>query len=173
MLKIYDYWGEKNEPPSHLKTKKQLSELGLKPKEPVGVIHCRKYDLYLYDPNNPESCTPKRKPTEKQLAALAQAREAAEYKAAYREWRQEFGSLIRAKNEAIQTAKEIASKSNHWLILDTETTGLSNPEVIQIAIINLDGDILLDSLIKPTIPIESEAIAFTDNLFNWLIVMVG
>ncbi|MFN8374685.1 MAG: 3'-5' exonuclease [Anaerolineae bacterium] len=41
-----------------------------------------------------------------------------------------------------------------FLVLDTETTGLgSRDEVIQIAILNKRGETLLDTLVKPTIPI--------------------
>ena len=47
------------------------------------------------------------------------------------------------------------------LILDTETTGLgSDAEIVQIAIINLRGDVLIDTLVKPSgiIPDEASAI---------------
>lgn len=62
-LTKYSWWGSSNEPPEHLKTKKQLAELGLSPLQPAGVIETRKYDLLLYDINNPECCRPKRKST--------------------------------------------------------------------------------------------------------------
>ncbi len=43
---------------------------------------------------------------------------------------------------------------NNWLVLDTETTGLVAPaEVIQIAIVNPEGQVLLDSLVSPAQPI--------------------
>ncbi len=70
-ITVYQWWGNDNEPPSHLKTKKQLAQMGLKPVEAVGVIYCTEYDVYLYDPSNPKSATKKRKATEKQLKALA------------------------------------------------------------------------------------------------------
>ncbi|MBY5992520.1 exonuclease domain-containing protein [Ferrimonas balearica] len=45
------------------------------------------------------------------------------------------------------------------LFIDTETTGLGNTDqVIEIAIINGHGEILLDTLIKPTIQIPEDAI---------------
>ena len=50
---------------------------------------------------------------------------------------------------------------NNALILDTETSGLrSDAEICQIAVINLRGEILLDTLVKPVgaIPSEAEAI---------------
>jgi DNA polymerase III subunit epsilon len=71
----YSWWGKDNEPPEHLKTKKQLAEIGLKPLNPVGVIYTRKYDLCLYDPNDLDSAIPKKKATVAQLQALAKGRE--------------------------------------------------------------------------------------------------
>ena len=65
-LDEYKWWGKPGEPPQNLKTKKQLAELGLSPLKAVGIIRAQKYDVLLYDPDNPESCRPKRKPTEKQ-----------------------------------------------------------------------------------------------------------
>lgn len=45
-----------------------------------------------------------------------------------------------------------------WVILDTETTGLDgNAEIIEIAIITREGEILLNELIKPWQPIPPEA----------------
>lgn len=44
------------------------------------------------------------------------------------------------------------------IILDTETTGLNNDdEIIEICLIGLDGNILLNTLIKPTKPIPEHA----------------
>ena len=41
--------------------------------------------------------------------------------------------------------------SNHVVYVDTETTGLSaNDEIVEIAIINDDGEALLNTLVKPT-----------------------
>lgn len=43
------------------------------------------------------------------------------------------------------------------VILDTETTGLSNTdEIVQLAILRVDGEVLYDSLLKPTCPIPSQ-----------------
>jgi hypothetical protein len=72
-MKEYSWWGfGENEPPEHLKTKKQLSGLGKKPGEPVGVIRTPDYDCYLYDP---ETCPDKRPLTEKQKAYLERQRQ--------------------------------------------------------------------------------------------------
>ena len=44
------------------------------------------------------------------------------------------------------------------LYLDTETTGLSgHDEVVQIAIIDSDGNVLLNALVNPRVPIGAEA----------------
>lgn len=94
-LTKYCWWGSSNEPPEHLKTKKQLSELGLAPLKAVGVIETRKYDVLLYDTNNPECCRPKRKPTQKQLETLAANRLKAQIKRDYWEWYREVGFIER------------------------------------------------------------------------------
>lgn len=51
-------------------------------------------------------------------------------------------------------------RSGDYLVLDTETTGLhSGSEICQIAIINAQGETLLDTLVKPVHPIPAEATA--------------
>ncbi|TVK91281.1 DNA polymerase III subunit epsilon [Shewanella algae] len=48
--------------------------------------------------------------------------------------------------------------ANNALILDTETTGLdSKAEIIEISIIDCAGNVLLDTLVKPTAPIPEDA----------------
>lgn len=152
----YSWWGESNEPPEHLKTKKQLGELGLSPLQPAGVIETRKYDVFLYDPNNPECCRPKRKCTPKQLETLAANRLKAQIKRDYREWYREVGFIERDRVRAVKWAREQLSQKD-WVILDTETTGLDDAEIIEIAIIARTGKALLNTLIKPSISIPAEA----------------
>lgn len=48
-------------------------------------------------------------------------------------------------------------KKEHYIVLDTETTGLKNAEICQIAIIANTGQILIDTLVKPTRPIPHRA----------------
>lgn len=155
----YNYWGSgSNEPPEHLKTKKQLSELGLSPLKPMGFIETTKYTLYLYDPNDSESVKPKRKISQSQKTTLAKGRRTQQYNAWYRREGYLIEQLYVDENSAIKWAREVLAAKDNYVILDTETTGLSsNDEVIQIAIVSLDGTILLDSLVKPTIPISKEA----------------
>lgn len=57
-------------------------------------------------------------------------------------------------------------RRNNFVVLDTETTGLeSNAEVCQIAILESDGTVLLDTLVKPVngIPADAEAIHHISN----------
>jgi DNA polymerase III epsilon subunit-like protein len=64
-----------------------------------------------------------------------------------------------ARAEAIAWA-QAALVDNRAVILDTETTGLDNQaQVIEIAVIDLVGITLFDTLIRPTIPVSSEATA--------------
>ena len=56
-------------------------------------------------------------------------------------------------------AKAIVELGN-LVVLDTETTGLDgHAEVIQIAVVDRSGAVLLDSLVKPTCPVPAEATA--------------
>ncbi|MEG4801328.1 3'-5' exonuclease [Microcoleus sp. ARI1-B5] len=154
-LAKYSWWGESNEPPEHLKTKNQLGELGLSPLKPSGVIPTRKYDVFLYDIHNPESCRPKRKPSPKQLETLAANRLKAQIKRDYQEWYREVGFIERDRVRAVKWAREQLTH-NDWVILDTETTGLYDAEIVEIAIIDRTEETLLDTLIKPSIPIRAE-----------------
>lgn len=50
-----------------------------------------------------------------------------------------------------------ALKGKDFIILDTETTGLHDGEIVQIAIINSKGETLLNSHVKPAQAIPSES----------------
>ncbi len=162
-LTEYDCWGGENSPPENLKTQKQLNELGLKPVNPVGIIHTRKYDCLLYDINSSDSVRQKKQATEKQLMALEKGRKEQQYKAWLRENRQYYLD----RNNAIKWAKEVLQSSD-YVILDTETTGLdSEAEIVQIGIINIKGEVLLNSLVKPSISIPKEVVnihGITDDM---------
>jgi len=151
----YKWWGSLGEPPPNFKTKKQLSELGLAPLKPSGVIKCRDYDLFLYDINNPEACRPKRKCSPKQLETLAANRLKAKIKRDYQEWYKEIGFIEKDRVAAVLWAREQLNQ-NDWVILDTETTGLYSPEIVEIAVVNCTGEALLNTLVKPTITIPAE-----------------
>jgi hypothetical protein len=93
-LAKYRWWGEINEPPERLTTKKQLLEVGLALK-PIGAIEAQKYDVFLYDIHNPECCRPKRKPSPKQWETLAANDLKAQIKRDYREWYRQVGFIGR------------------------------------------------------------------------------
>jgi len=60
---------------------------------------------------------------------------------------------------ALEWAQALLKRSD-WVILDTETTGLGpKDEIIQIAIIDPQGRVLLDTLIRPSQPISPAASA--------------
>lgn len=55
------------------------------------------------------------------------------------------------RNNAISWAKKVLQNKNGYLILDSETTGLGKKDVIiQLAIINIEGEILFNDLIRPS-----------------------
>jgi DNA polymerase III subunit epsilon len=55
------------------------------------------------------------------------------------------------RDKMIEWARNILAHKNQYVILDTETTGLNkNDVIIQIAITDLDGNELLNSLVRPT-----------------------
>ena len=155
----YQWWGNDNAPPGNIKTKKQLAELGLSPLKAVGIIRAQKYDVLLYNPDDPESCRPKRKPTNRQLETLAANREKARIKREYNDWYNSRELWI--EHDRVVTtcwAREQLAQQD-WVILDTETTGLRNAEIVEIAIINHVGKILLNTLVKPTISVPVNATA--------------
>ena len=58
--------------------------------------------------------------------------------------------------KAIKTARKWLEKGP--IYLDTETTGISNTaQIIDLAVIDTDGTVLLDTLVKPTVAIEKAA----------------
>ena len=64
-----------------------------------------------------------------------------------------------ARNEAIQIAQKWIAKRPVYI--DTETTGTDlNAGIVEIAVIDFDGGVLIDSLVKPvgTIPADATAI---------------
>lgn len=46
-----------------------------------------------------------------------------------------------------------------WVILDTETTGLTDAEIVEIGVLDPNGVVLLETLVKPLFPIPPAAIA--------------
>lgn len=155
----YNWWGNVNEPPTHLKTKKQLAELGLKPVCAVGVIRTENYDCYLYDPGNINSAAPKRKCSPSQQQVLREARRKAKENKEWRYWELHYSEREKDRAFAVRWARKVLDSPDKCVILDTETTGLGNAEIVEIAIIDLHGNQLLNTLVKPSIPIPQEVTA--------------
>jgi len=173
MAKLGDYTAWANVP-DNLKTKTQLGKIGLKPakgQKPAadfeshfyGKSRPRFYDLY-----DMSEAVEKRKPSEAQLEALAKAREAAKIAqtckrcnefAGWRRMRRD-GFCIRCHRERRAEATAAEWLAAEPLFLDTETTGLdAGAEIVEIGVIGADGEILLDTLVKSTIPIPAEVTA--------------
>jgi DNA polymerase III subunit epsilon len=128
-MQTYSWWGGENPPPSHLKTTKQLDQLGFYPKKALGVIYLKNgKPCYLFDPNDKTSVMTK------------QAIEEMHF----------YDQL-----KATQWARELLARE--FVILDTETTGIKEPEICQIAIIDHNANTLLNTLVRPNKPIESQA----------------
>jgi DNA polymerase III subunit epsilon len=153
-MQQYNYWGfGTNEPPPSLRTKRQLTEVGLSPFKPVGFIETNKYTLYLYDPDSTDSTRPKRKPTQKQLESLQKGRARSKYKA----WYRNGGFIEEDRVKTVGWARKLMHEG--CLVLDTETTGLGKAEIVEIAIVNHRGETLINSLVRPTVEIPANAIA--------------
>jgi DNA polymerase-3 subunit epsilon len=55
------------------------------------------------------------------------------------------------RDDAIDVAKDILNNKSNYVIFDTETTGLGeNDVIVQIGLLDLYGNVLMDTLIKPT-----------------------
>ena len=154
-LKEYQWWGNDGAPPEHFKTKRQLSEMGLKPVSPVGVIHTTRYDCLLYDSTSDKSVRTKRKATPAQLAALEEGRKKQAFWAELRQWDRYEGFIYADIAAATEEARRILDSQDDYVVLDTETTGLGcRDQVVEIVIIDLTGKPLINSLVKPLEPFE-------------------
>lgn len=126
-------------------------------------------DLYKIDKDYFEEFKLKIKPaTSRQLAALEKARETAIKNRTCTK----CGLIMSNKNALIdgkcyecihadkvrETYKDIMKNKEQYLILDTETTGLGDADqIVEIAIIDLDGKELLNTRIYTEVPISPEA----------------
>lgn len=80
------------------------------------------------------------------------------------------------KNESILWARRMVETQP--LILDTETTGLQAGEIVQISVVDFSGQVLLDTLVKPWMPIPPSATnihgitnRMVDNAKTWDLVV--
>jgi DNA polymerase III subunit epsilon len=128
-MQTYSWWGGDNPPPSFLKTTKQLAQLGFYPKKAQGVIYLKGgKPCYLFNPDDSTSVMP--------IKAIEEMH-------------------FYDKLKATEWARELLARE--FIILDTETTGIKEPEICQIAIIDHNANTLLNTLVKPNKPIESKA----------------
>lgn len=178
-------WFDDPAKPAHYLTKTELDKLGLKPPaNPVGFIYWRKKrkTYYLYDQN---AATPKRPVSEAQAAALAKAQEALktcevcgivgerrlqsrldglDEHGATKRYRVCWACYVEFYKEYRRIEVQgLRAQAHEWLedclILDLETTGLYDADVMQIGIIDHTGAVLMNQLIKPRCEPEQGAIA--------------
>jgi DNA polymerase III subunit epsilon len=149
----FNWWGKAGSPPDNFKTKKQLYEIGLSPKEARAYIDTLKYRLLLYDINDPDSVKPKKVLSDKQKEARRLSGIQRQLKHFLPEYKSRLNELTELSEWALNTLDK------RFLLLDTETTGLDFAEVVEIAIINHNKEVLLNTLVKPLDPIPDEAIA--------------
>lgn len=173
MTTIYSRWADV---PDHLKTRKMLSDAGLKPapdQKPVATKYSAGVRYSLFDINQ---AVPKRQMSDAQRTALAAARSKAQENATCKrcgfsgnevresgerlcEDCQFARKLVRHHNKAIRWARS-ALDTPGVVILDTETTGLyDEAQVIQLAILSITGQALFDSYLRPSVSIEPGAAA--------------
>lgn len=149
-------WGQA---PEYMKTERELHAMGLKPGgEPVGCVwwHKMRSYIYLYDS---KTAVERPKATKTQLAALEKAREALTCQGCGRR-------VVRKRHlydgnceycATILWARKALEDPN-TRVMDTETTGLySDAEIIEIAVLDAQGNVVLDTLVKPEGPIPAEA----------------
>jgi DNA polymerase-3 subunit epsilon len=62
------------------------------------------------------------------------------------------------RDKSILWARRLLARED-WVIFDTETTGLSGAEIVQIGLLSPQGEVLLDSLVRPRLSIRLDATA--------------
>ncbi|MDQ0255650.1 DNA polymerase-3 subunit epsilon [Evansella vedderi] len=180
-MRQYKSW---NEVPDNLVSKTKLKTMKLVPNEIRATVYQRKNNVYinLYDVSEAKK---RKEPTERQLKAIEKAREALIAKKTCPKCKGLLpyildGGLceICIEQEWMKKQSERASKmckdwmvnKEKYLILDTETTGLGNDdEIIELGIINLNGQTIFHSTFKPSKPIEgaaSEVHGLTDEMLQ-------
>lgn len=161
MNKIHGGW---RNVPDHLKTKTQLSELRLKPVgDPIAEVWNGHQWCKLYDVTD---TVKKKKLTEKQIEGISKAQETRrknEHLKLQEEYRQQEEGQ---RNFGLETFGSWYKQD--FLVLDTETTHLHG-EIVECSIIDRNGTVLFDSLIKPKGPIHPGAYeihGISDNMVS-------
>lgn len=158
-------------------SKKELKELfRLKPAKGqrcVGEVWQGQGTYDVYEKSDCVAMRPYRKPSAKQLAALAAGREClGTYKCKSTGCEGRISKDYEGGDYCCRCLEEqrvtwVKDTSLHYAnhkkpiaVLDTETTGLGgDAEIVEIAIIDWDGKTLLDTLVKPSSPIPADASA--------------
>ncbi len=156
--------------PENLKTKTQLATLGLKPVK--GQQPAATFCSYIRGKNRPtyydlyevSQAEPKPAPTEVQLAALEKARAERDRRRICQRCGHVSGKPLHYfpycwhchdHLEAVEWARKVLAEPSA-IILDTETTDLDG-EPVEIGIIDIQGNVLMDTLVQATEPISAEA----------------
>jgi len=147
--------------PEHLKTKAQLKQAGLARQglKPAGALYYKGGWLWLYDERQ---AVPRKPASEAQKAAIAKAREILHAQTHCSNCGHHTGkpglcNICTARNLSVTWAKLLLMRQD-WVILDTETTDMSrSAEIVQIAVIDPTGDVLMNTLVKPIGAISEEA----------------
>lgn len=156
--------------PSELMTRAQLRHAGrrLRPGQkdrPQAWLYCMPRHHYapLYAL---EQTGQQPKPTPAQLAALAagrqvwwQARACPHCNEIHKGWcNEEMYAMLRQDREAAAGWARRVLGDSACVILDTETTGLhDSARIVEVAVLAVDGSVLLDSLVNPGVSIPAEA----------------
>lgn len=166
--------------PAGLLTRAQLAEQGLKPGGPLrGRVVWRRgqREAHLF---GLDEAKPKRVISEAQRKVLDQARRIQDERRRtcpdckqvrnHEPFLSEYGLQCQEchdrhwqaerdgdKQSACEWARKVLSLGTGAVILDTETTGLDDAYIVEIAVLGLDGSVLLDTLVDPGCDIPEDA----------------
>jgi DNA polymerase-3 subunit epsilon len=149
----YTWWGTTNPPPSRYVTAKLLRQKFLRPLQPAGFIRGTHGRILLYDLDNPESAGTYLPQNAEEWTAWNEYEKANEHS----RWSNRLdGRFATDKYEALLEVQRICAEP--FVILDTETTGLDDhAEPVEIAVIDHNLQTLMNTRIKPGIPIPRKA----------------
>jgi hypothetical protein len=156
--------------PAELMTRAQLRTAGrrLRPgqrNQPRAWLFCmpRHHHAPLYVL---EQTSPQPKPSDAQLAALAagrkvwwKARACPDCNEIHKGWCEpQFMAMLHQDREGAAAWARRVLDDPACAVLDTETTGLHDgARIVEIAVLAVDGSVVLDSLVNPGVPIPAEA----------------
>lgn len=136
--------------PNNFKSRTQLIELGLVPLKAVAILETTKYDISLYDINDPGSCYLKRAPSKKRLEKRAVHEDKIRAEQQYKEWQNNRKRLIESDKIAAAKWAKKKLKKNNWIIANVKAAVSNDTEIAEIAIVNHQGIVLIDTFVKLT-----------------------